>query len=371
MTRASLPMAASLLATAMTMTSLPASGAAGHSLEARVDEVFAEWNKPDTPGCALSVMRDGKPAYERGYGMANLDYHEPITPDTVFYIASMSKQFTAAAVALLAEEGKISLGDDLRKYVPEIPAYEKTITIANLVHHTSGLRDYLGLWHDAGRSYADSIPEKEAIALIAKQDKLEFTPGSAYRYSNSNYFLLSVIVKRASGKSLRQYAEERIFAPLGMRSTHFHDDATLIVPLRASAYFRRDAAQGGGLALFQSSFDLVGDGGLLTTVRDFQLWDRNFYHNVLGRRGQKLIDQLLSTEPLSDGKPNDYAFGVVPGEYRGLRSVGHSGNFLAFSTDFIRIPERRLTVVVYCNSDEAEAKAMSRKVLDLYLDEGR
>lgn len=351
---------------------MEASAAAkAESLGARIDKVFAQWNKPDSPGCAVGVFRNGKVAYEHGYGMANLEQGVPITPDTVFYIASVSKEFTAASVALLAEEGKISLDDDIRKYVPEIPAYDRPITIRNLIHHTSGLRDYLGLWAKSGRSHVDSIPESEAIALIAKQDGLDFTPGSQYKYSNSGYFLLSVIVKRASGMPLSAYAEEHIFKPLGMNNTHFHDDRTRIVPHRASAYFQREPEQGGGLGLYQTSYDLVGDGGLLTTVRDFYRWDQNFQHNVLGKRGQAFIEELQSTDPLSDGKPSNYAFGLTLSDYKGMKIIGHGGAFISFKADYVRVPELALSVVALCNQDEIEPKTLTRGVVDIVADEKR
>jgi len=339
--------------------------------KSQIDAVMAEYDRADGPGCALSVVRNGAVAYENGYGMANLEHHVPITPDTVFYIASVSKQFTAAAVALLAEEGKISLQDDLRKYVPEMPDYGKPIAIHHLIHHTSGLRDYLNLWDQSHQSFADSISELQAIEMIARHSGLEFPTGDKYQYSNSNYMLLSLIVKRASGMSLRQYAEEKMFKPLGMRHTHFHDDRTMIVPNRASAYFKRDAKDGDKLGLFQTSFDLVGDGGLLTTVRDLVLWDRNYYHNVLGQRGQGLIDQLTSTEPLNDGSANSYAFGLQIGEYNGFKSVSHGGSFIGYRSMLMRIPERRLSVLMLCNAAEADTGKLSKQIVDLYLGTGQ
>jgi CubicO group peptidase (beta-lactamase class C family) len=350
-------------------TEASADSAKAVSFGAHVDQVFSEWNKPSSPGCAVGVFRNGKIAYERGYGMASLEHGVPITPDTVFYIASVSKEFTAAAVALLAEEGRISLDDDIRKYVPEIPAYERPITVRNLIHHTSGLRDYLLLWHESGRSHVDSIPESEAIALIARQDGLEFTPGSQFKYSNSGYFLLSMIVKRASGMPLSGYAEKHIFKPLGMNHTHFRDDRTRIVPHRASAYFRREGSGEKGLGLYLTSYDLVGDGGLLTTVRDFYLWDQNFQHNILGKRGQAFIDELLSTEPLSSGTPSEYAFGLMLRDYKGMKTVGHGGSFLAFNADYIHVPDLAVSVVALCNQNEIRPDSLTRQIVDIVSNE--
>lgn len=353
----------SLLMAAACVSSV-AAPASADELSTSVDALFAPWNRADGPGCAVAVVNDGKVVHERGYGMANLDYGIAITPDTVFYIASVSKQFTAAAIALLAEEKKISLDDDIRKYVPEIPAYQKPILVRHLVHHTSGLRDYLELWTKSGRSYADSIPEAEAIASIARQDALNFTPGSAYYYSNSGYFLLSVIMKRASGKSLSQYAQDKIFGPLGMTNTHFHDDRSRIVPNRATAYFKNKPEEA-VFSEFRTSYDLVGDGGVLTTVRDLVRWDQNFYQNKLGTRGQALIAQLESTEPLTNGKAGEYAFGLLRREIGGMKAIGHPGTFIGFKADYVRIPAQRTSMITLCNGD-AEVTKLSNSVLSAY-----
>jgi CubicO group peptidase (beta-lactamase class C family) len=207
---------------------------------AEVDAVFAEVDRTNTPGCSLAVTHDGKVIYSRGYGMANLEHGVANSPETVFYIASVSKQFTAATIVLLAEEGKVSLDDSVRKYVPELPPYADAVTLRHLIHHTSGLRDYLSLSSLAGRSDADSFPESEALRLIARQKALNFTPGTRHVYSNSGYFLLGLIAKRVTGKSLREAADERIFAPLGMTGTRFRDDRTAPLKHRADGHFKRD-----------------------------------------------------------------------------------------------------------------------------------
>ena len=189
-----------------------------------VDKIFTAWDKPTSPGCALGVLQNGRFIYEHGYGMANLDYDIPNSPRFVYYVGSDSKQFTAASIALLALDGKISLDDDIRKYIPEMPDYGTPITINHLVHHTSGIRDIYGLMSLGGLRLEDVFSDSEAVALIARQKELNFKPGDDYLYSNSGYFLLGQIVKRVSGKSLREFADERIFQPLGMTHTHFHDD---------------------------------------------------------------------------------------------------------------------------------------------------
>jgi len=329
-----------------------------------IDSVFARYDHTSTPGCALGVFRDGRIVYSRGYGMADLNQGIAISPKTVFYIASTSKQFAAMSTALLAELGRISLDDPIRKFVPELPAYADKITVRHLVHHTSGIRDYLGLWGQSGRAFADEIPEGVALDLIARQRALDFEPGERWSYSNSGYLLQSVIVKRVTGHSLRQFAEANIFGPLGMTSTHFHDDNREIVTRRAEGY---QPKRGGGYEIVRTSFALVGDGGLYTTVEDLAKWDANFYQNRLGGRGQGLIDQMLTRGRLSNGQELDYAFGLMQRPYRGLTTVGHGGSFIGFRAQFIRFPDERLSFAVLCNDATANPEQLANRVADLYL----
>lgn len=333
---------------------------------AAIDAVFAQYDRTNVPGCALGVYRHERIAYARGYGMADLNHRIPITPQTVFYIASTSKQFAAMSIALLAEEGTISLDDKVRKWIPELPAYADGVTLRHLVHHTSGFRDYLGLWALSGRGVADEIPQEVALDLIVRQQALDFAPGSQYSYSNSGYLLLSEVVQRASGQSLRDYAARRIFAPLGMRDTQFHDRNTRIVERRAEGY---QPAPGGGFEIVRTSFALVGDGGLLTTIEDLLRWDRNFYTNTLGRGGPALIRQVTTpgSAPLADGSPQRYAFGLMPGQYRGLDIVEHGGAFIGFRAQLLRVPSAHLSVAVLCNDYTAQPEQLARRVVDLYL----
>ena len=331
---------------------------------AEIDAVFAQWDRPDSPGAALAVVRDGEIVYSRGYGMANLEHGVPITPETVFYIGSTSKQFVAAAIHLLAEEGKLSLDDDIRTYVPEIPTYDRTITIRHLLHHTSGLRDYLTLWSLSGRNFADSMSEEEILDLLSRQQALNFPPGDQYMYSNSGYFLLAVIVKRVSGLSLREFAEENIFSPLGMANTHFHDDRNMIVRNRAQGHLIREDST---FALYTSSFDLVGSGGLHTTVEDLARWDRNFYHNRLGKSDQGLIDSMAVCGVLNGGDTLTYASGLRVDRYRGLNMVSHGGSFIGFKAELLRFPEQGFSVICLCNLSEMNPVALARSVADICL----
>lgn len=342
---------------------LPAAAQDRPPAPATIDSIFSAYDHTSTPGCALGVFRDGRLAYERGYGMADLSQGIAISPRTVFYIASTSKQFTAFATALLVERGRIGLGDRVRKYVPELPAWGDSITVDQLIHHTSGLRDYLGLWDLSGRSFADEIPAEQALDLIARQRALNFPPGTQWSYSNSGYFLLAEIVGRVTGGSLRRFTQEAIFGPLGMTSTGFHDDNAVIVPGRAEGY---EPDGQGGFRIVKTSFALVGDGGLLTTIEDLARWDENFYANRLGG-GQELIGRVTTPGHLSNGQSLEYAFGLMPGTYRGLPMVQHGGSFIGFRAQLTRFPTEHFSVAVLCNDYTAQPEALALKVADRYL----
>ena len=328
----------------------------------KVDALFAQWNKPDSPGCALAVIKDGQVLYKRGYGIANLDYAVPISSKTVFNIGSMSKQFTAISIALLARQGKVSLDDDIRKYLPEMPQYSAPVTIRRLIHHTSGIREYSHLMQLAGTRFQD-VRADDVYKIITRQKDLNFKPGDEYLYSNSGYFLLARIVQRASGKSLRHFAEENIFKPLGMSSTRFHDDPSEVITNRATGYSSR---KDGGFAIESTSSDSVGDGGLLTTIDDLILWDRIFDENKLSG-GQDLIREALTRATLNNGERIDYGFGLDVETYRGLNVFGHGGALNGFNADMIRFPDQRFTVFCLCNLSNVESGRLTRQVADVYL----
>lgn len=333
-------------------------------LTKKVDALFARWDKTDSPGCALGIIKDASLVYKRGYGMANLDYNIPLSSASVFYIASTSKQFTATSIALLVKQGKISLDDPIRKYVMELPALYDPVTIRHLVHHTSGIRDYLTLMPIAGIRTEDVYSDEDFIELLARQKNLNFKPGEQFLYSNSGYVLMAIIVKRATGKSLAQFAEENIFKPLGMNSTRFRDDRTIVVKNRATGYSHRLV---GGFSTVVSNFDRVGDGGLLSSVEDLALWDRNLYENKLAGGGADLINQLLTVGTLNSGKKLTYAFGLMATEYKGLKMIGHGGSFFGYRTDMIRFPEQRFSVICLCNVDNVNPGSIVRQVADIYL----
>jgi CubicO group peptidase (beta-lactamase class C family) len=328
---------------------------------AKVDKLFATWDKATTPGLELAVIRDGKIIYERGYGMAKLEDGIVNTPDKVFDIGSVSKQFTATCVAMLIREGKVGLEDDIRKYLPEMPAYEKPVTINHLLHHTSGLRDYNALLSLAGfRPESDSPTVEEAYEVICRQKKLNYTPGEEYSYTNTGFFLLSQIVERVSGKSLNAFAQERIFKPLGMTKTLFQDDHTQIIKDRATGY-----EQGkNGYTISMSNWDETGDGNVYTTVRDLYLWDQAFYSNALGK---DLMDMLHTQGVLNSGEKIDYAFGLVVSEYKGLKVVEHGGAWVGFRAAIVRFPEQKFSVVILANLDAINPSGLAFRVADIYL----
>jgi CubicO group peptidase (beta-lactamase class C family) len=324
-----------------------------------IDKIFAPWDTTRSPGMVVAVIRDGQIIHQRGYGMANLEHDVPISPDTVFYIASTSKQFTAACIALLVRQGKISLDDEVRKYVAELPDYGKPLTIRHLVHHTAGTRDYLGLAGIAGRT-TWGLTLDDAIETIARQRELNFAPGDEFSYSNSGYGLMAEIVKRASGKTLREFSQEFIFKPLGMEHSVFRDDNTLVIKHRATGY---DPA-GGGFRTNDAGIESVGSGNLWTTVGDLAKWDQNFYDEKLGKG---LTNDLLSTGKLNSGQALPYAFGLFVDEHRGLNRVQHGGAFAGFRTEMVRFPDQRLTVIVLSNLGSVNPTALANKVAELYL----
>src|SRR5438477_1641795 len=327
------------------------------------DEVFADLAKPGSPGCALAVARGGEIIYEKGYGLANIEEGVEITPRSVFDIGSTSKQFTAASILLLEKQGKLSVQDDIRKYLPEIPDYGHKITILHLLNHTSGLRDYLALFELAGMNIDSVTTDDDALAILARQRALNFEPGSDWLYSNSGFFLLSVIVKRASGKTLREFAAENIFEPLQMKQTIFRDEHNLLVPNRALAYDPKDA--GAGYTLNVSYFEQTGDGAVHTSVEDLLKWDENFYSGKLG--GPAFLAEIQEPGKLNDGKTLDYAKGLFVGKYRGLRFVDHGGSWGGYRAQLLRFPDQHFSVACLCNAANARPDRRAHQIADIFL----
>jgi CubicO group peptidase (beta-lactamase class C family) len=318
---------------------------AAATMGSQIDSVFDKYISGKTPGCVVSVVQNGSVLYTRAYGLANLEWALPNTFDTVFDIGSVSKQFTAFAILLLAQDGRISLDDDIRKYLPEIPNYGKVIQIHHLLNHTSGLRNYTDLFDLAGVPEIDLTTDQDALNLMVRQKKLNFAPGEEFLYSDTNFFFLSLIVERVTGKSLRQFARERIFDPLDMTSTHFHNDTTMVVNHRATGY---KPLPDGRFAIDMSNFEELGDGSVMTTVEDLKKWDDNFYTGRVG--GMNLIHQMQEGGRLNNGTVNLYAKGLVVDQYRGLRRVQHAGEWVGYRAGLTRYPDQRTSFITLCNT---------------------
>jgi CubicO group peptidase (beta-lactamase class C family) len=329
---------------------------------AKVDELFAQWNRPDSPGAAVGVIKDGEVVLLRGYGCANLEYGVPVTTATVFDLASVSKQFCALAIMMLADQGKLSLDDDIRKILPEVPDFGRTITIRHLLHHTSGLRDWPANLAIGGWRMDDVIAFDQILQMVRHQQDLNFEPGAEYTYSNTGYNLLAETVARVSGRSFRQWCDENIFKPLEMSHTHFHDDHSEIVPNRAYSYYDNPSR---GYNKAVENLTALGSSSLYSTVEDLMKWLLNFETGTVG--GPALLTRITEQGVLNNGEKISYARGLVVEEYRGLRSIGHGGSWAGFRTDLIYFPEKRLGVVVLCNLSSMRAGMLSRRVAEIYL----
>lgn len=324
-----------------------------------VDSVFAPYDRRGVPGCAVGVVQRGSLVYSRGFGDAVLLSRVRNTPSTAFYIASLSKQFTALSVLLLQQDGKLSLNDDIRRWVPEVPSLGH-ITLLELLRHTSGLRDYYGLLGINGWRQNELLTEREFLDLVSRQRALNFAPGTEFLYSNTGYALLAIVVRRASGHTLRDFAAARIFGPLGMKNTQFRDDHTMPVDNEAIGYVPQD----GGFAVSIPQLDVVGDGGVFSTVEDLARWDANFDSGVVGGPdGMKMMQQ---TATLPDGRSTGYALGLSVGNFAGSRVVSHSGSFGGYRSTFLRFPEDRLSVITLCNVSVMSSQ-LAERVASLYL----
>lgn len=333
----------------------------------QIDALFSQYADSARPGCAVGVMRNGQVAHAKGYGLADVERGVPITASTVFDIGSTSKQFAATSVILLELDGKLSLSDDVRKYVPELPDYGKPITIDNLLRHTSGLRDYTALLSLSGLETEGVATDEQALAVIARQRALNFPTGTRYEYSNSGFFLLSVIVERVSGKPLGEFARERIFQPLGMNNARFRDKYAEIIPGRALGYSLDSEAPEGTVRFKNalSNWEQTGDGALHLSIEDLFKWDENFYQPRVG--GRALIDRLTQPGRLDSGEKIAYARGLFVDEYRGVRRVHHAGNWVGYNAMLARFPEQHTSVAILCNFEGAEASELSDKVADIVL----
>lgn len=327
----------------------------------KVDEVFKEWNTESTPGLALGIIKDGKLAYTKGYGMADLEHNIANTDSTIFYIGSVSKQFVTMCILLLEEQGKLKLDDKIQKYFPDFPEYNAPLTIRNFIHHTSGVRDNLTLWKLAGNDLLDHIDKEEMYQLIRRQKELNFTPGEQYLYSNSCYFILGMIIEKVSGESLKTFAQKNIFEPLGMTHTFFGDDNKRIIKNRAFSYLLEDGTYKNQIM----RFDLVGSGGIYSNIKDMYYWDQNFYHNKLGKGTQALVDKMHENGKLNNGESSGYAFAINNSKYRGLSTLSHGGSLAGYRSYLLRIPEQKLSIVILGNVSPLPTSKLPYQLVDI------
>jgi CubicO group peptidase (beta-lactamase class C family) len=326
-----------------------------------VDKVFAQWTDT-TPGCAVGVSVVGKMTVARAYGMADLEHNVPNRPDTIFESGSLSKQFTAAAVLLLARESKLSLDDPVRKYIPELPDYGAPLTIRHMLNHSSGLRDWgsvagIGGWPRTTRAYTHA----HVLDIISRQRALNFPSGTRYSYSNSGYNLAAILVSRISGIPFAEFSQQRIFGPLGMTRTSWRDDHRRVVKDRAIAY----SDEGGTYRTLMPFENVHGNGGLLTTVGDLLTWNHNFASHVIG--DAEFVREQETAGRFNDGRAHGYALGLMVGTRRGLREVSHSGSTAGYRAHLTRFPDQQLSVAVLCNVSTGNATEYTNAVAELYL----
>jgi CubicO group peptidase (beta-lactamase class C family) len=350
----------------------------------QVDTIMGSVNNTDSPGCAVGVISHGEFVHSAGYGMANLELGVALTPDSIFRMASVSKQFTAAAVLLMAEDGLIDLDEDIRTYLPELVDYGTNVTIRSMLGHVSGIADYevalvtgddikagamdYQLRSAAGGPYRMGNEDYLSIVEfydVIKKIPLSHPPMTKFDYSNTPYFLFSMLVEEVTGQSLRDYAKKRIFDPLGMNRTLFHDARVEIIKNRATGYKKRE---GGGFVIDMTNLYTVGDGGVHTSINDFIKWDRNFYVPKIGKDPQLFLETMNTPNSMIKSGERLYANGQSVGTRNGHTVFSHSGSWLGFRTYYVRYPERQLSVVVFCNDAGQSPGLYANKIADVFLE---
>lgn len=330
-------------------------------LPSRIDKIFARYDR-NTPGCAVGLGKDGKTLYTQGYGSANLEYGVPLTDLSVMESGSVAKQFTAAALVLLQQDGKLSLDDDIRKYLPEVPDFGQKITIRNLLTHTSGLRDQWGLLGIEGLGPGSQVHSPATtLDLVVHQKMLNFPVGSEYLYSNTGYALASIIVQRVSGTSLPIFTRDRLFVPLGMTHTQWRDDFNRVVPNRATAY----SPALGGWQQDMPFTNMIGNGGVLSTMADLLKWNENLDHPTVG--GPSFTETMQTRMRLTNGRTIPYALGLENAEYDGVREVSHGGSTAGYRTFLARYPDQHVSITVWCSNAAANTTLLTHQVADLVL----
>lgn len=345
------------------MTVMEQSGPAAADVAARIDDIVSRWDRGDSPGVALGVVRGGELVLQRYAGMANLELGVPLGPASLFDIASTSKQFTAAMILLLADQGLVGLDDPVQAYVPELPEYDEPITVRHLVHHTSGIRDYIAVRMIAGFDDRDYFDMQDVIDHVAAQRGLNFPPGTKHMYSNSGYVLMAVVVQRVTGMSFQAACRQRLFSPLGMESSAFREDSSLVHPGMVQMYHLDEKDV---LRKVTVNDDVVGDGALQTTLPDLARWAANYSRGTVG--GPDFLARMSASGTPEDDETR-YGFGLMCGEYRGVRTVHHGGNLQGFNGQFLCVPEHDLAVICLANHGGIDSSAIVNRVVDVYLED--
>ncbi len=346
---------------ASTITSTVASATQADSLSAQVDSLFVRMDYPQSPGAAVLVIRDGAILHRKGYGSANLEHQVAITPESVFDIASVSKQFAGMAISLLIERGLVNLDDDIRAYIPELSDFGRTITIRHLIHHTSGIRDWPGTLAIAGWQMDDVISFEQILTMAYHQRALNFEPGEQYLYSNTGYNLLAELVSRVTGKTFREWTHENLFVPLGMNDTRFQDDYSELTPHKVYGYGYYD----GGFKAVPDGLTALGSSSLFTTVDDLAKWATNFDDHAVG--GTAVIERMQTQGVLNNGDTIDYAYGLVVGKYRGQRTISHGGSWAGFRATLLHFPEQHFSVIVLSNFASFNPSRSAHQIADIYI----
>ena len=333
-------------------------------LENEIDSICSDWNKKNEPGGIVGVIKNGELIFEKGYGMANLNHNVPITKSTKFYLASTSKQFTAASIILLIQKGDLSFDRTLSEFFPEFPKYAENITIKNLLNHTSGLRDYIGLmWHKFHiRHWYDSYSDEEIIDLLSMQESVKFKAGAQFEYSNTNYFLLAQIVQKVSKMSFSKFVQKNIFDPLSMENTLIYDQRDMVIPDQATSYYVSEKGEyvNDGVEHIQT-----GATGIYTTIKDFKKWDNAFYNS--SEFNDEFWQLMTEKTTLNNGDTVIYACGLEIEKYKGLNTIHHAGSLAGYRSHMVRFPDHELTIVAFGNHSRSNPYDKAYRIADLIL----
>ncbi len=330
-----------------------------------IDDLFVEWNRPNHPGGVVGIMQDGEIIFLRSYGLSSLEYLVPNTTETIFNTASVSKQFTAMGIVKLHQDGKISIDDDIRKHVPELPEFKEKITVRHLLHHTSGLRSLHALLGLAGWRGDDARTNEDLYRFMAKQQDLNFRPGDEYLYCNTGYIYMAKIIENVTGEEFTSWMKNEVFSPLGMRNTYVEDKYNRVVPQNATSYY---GSAKNGFERAVEYWGYVGSGNMHSTVQNLLVWLNNFTNPTPGWEDH--FEMLQTTDPFNDGEMNNYAFGVNIGKFNGSRSIRHGGSIGGYRSNVVSYPDNKLSIAVLTNFSSAGAGQKVNSISEILLGKG-